>query len=102
VRSGASPRSYGIHVGRLAGLPAEVTSRAEDILRKLDSGEKTHDRLDMANQMSMFNMPTLPPAPKASEIEQKIVALDMDDITPRQAHELLYSLRKLAKEGASK
>ncbi|MBI1364279.1 MAG: DNA mismatch repair protein MutS [Proteobacteria bacterium] len=101
VRSGASPRSYGIHVGRLAGLPAAVTTRAEEILKKLDGDEKTRDRLHMADQMSMFAMPTLPPAPKQSEVEQKIIGLDLDEMTPRQAHELLYSLRKIAKEGAA-
>jgi DNA mismatch repair protein MutS len=98
VRTGASPRSYGIHVGRLAGLPASVTTRAEEILKKLDGDEKTRDRLHMADQMSMFSMPTLPPAPKQSAVEQKIINLDLDDITPRQAHDLLYALRKLVKE----
>ena len=52
LAKGPANKSYGIHVGRLAGLPASVTKRAAQILRKLETGRK----LSETNQMSMMGL----------------------------------------------
>jgi DNA mismatch repair protein MutS len=93
VRKGVSPRSYGIHVGRLAGLPPEVTVRAGEVLAKLEREAATSEKLVAVDQMSLFSQPVLPPAPSA--VETKLLELALDDLSPRQAQDALYDLRKM-------
>ncbi|MDQ7005616.1 MAG: DNA mismatch repair protein MutS [Acidobacteriota bacterium] len=97
VEPGPSDRSYGIHVARLAGLPDAVITRAWEILEEI-SGEHLADKLgrdrDGVRQLSLFESPAGEPEPSPEEA-QALAALrecDPDDLSPRQAHELLYRL----------
>jgi DNA mismatch repair protein MutS len=92
---GGTDRSWGIHVARLAGVPRPVLERAkqvlsdvekdaEDLAPRLARGAKA--KKDDAQQLSLF-------APRPSEVESEIKALDLDRVTPIEALMLLRELR---------
>ena len=105
VEDGASDRSYGIQVARLAGVPPAVVQRAREILGNLESDEYGGDGLPRRarrgngaaarkNQPSLFAgfgetpaaEPTPPPAdPAAAEVLAELRALDPDRTTPLEA-----------------
>jgi DNA mismatch repair protein MutS len=103
VAPGAADRSYGIHVARLAGLPPAVIERAESVLKTLENGEQSGAITRLAEDLPLFAalaerpQASKPPAP--SEVEKTLEALDPDDLTPREALELVYRLKRLARDG---
>jgi len=93
VAPGAADRSYGIHVAKLAGLPAAVVSRAEEVLRALDEGREGHKPLARIDDLPLFAaQPAARPA-KTSAVEEKLKEIQPDALTPKQALELLYELK---------
>jgi DNA mismatch repair protein MutS len=102
VAPGAADRSYGIHVARLAGLPPAVIERAEAVLKTLESGEQSGAIARLADDLPLFAAlarraePAAKPTP--SEVEQTLAALNPDDLTPRDALDLVYRLKRLAAE----
>ncbi len=101
VVSGASDRSYGIQVGRLAGLPASVVVRAGDILAELESGDQAGAGARLTEDLPLFAANVAAPAPTSStnpalrEIAAQLDALIPDNLTPREALEALYDLKKI-------
>ncbi|MCW2245172.1 DNA mismatch repair protein MutS [Azospirillum fermentarium] len=105
VAAGAADRSYGIHVAKLAGLPAPVVSRAEEVLKILESGDQNAAIHRLAEDLPLFSAALKrPPAPapvaaaapaEPSPVEDALRAVNPDDLTPRQALEELYRLRSL-------
>jgi DNA mismatch repair protein MutS len=97
VTPGAADRSYGIHVAKLAGLPAAVVARAEGVLAALEKGEQSGAVSRLADDLPLFAAAPARPlaggAAKDSEIEKELAAINPDELTPRQALELLYALR---------
>ena len=101
VAAGAADRSYGIHVARLAGLPAPVLQRAEQVLELLEKGEQGGAVARLAEDLPLFSaapraqsvVPTAPDplAPLAAALRQ----VEPDRMTPLQALEELYRLRGL-------
>ena len=91
VTAGAADRSYGIHVGKLAGLPPEVVARAEQVLHALEKGEQTTGLADLADDLPLFATGTGP-----GPLEEALAGIDADALTPRQALELVYRLKALA------
>ncbi len=95
VAAGSADRSYGIHVARLAGLPAAVIERAQNILERLQKGEQSGTLARLAEDLPLFN--AVKPAPFApaahSALEEKLKAIDPDALTPKQALEILYELK---------
>jgi len=95
VRPGAADKSYGVQVARLAGLPKAATQRAQEVLRRLesekDTGTKDTELLGGLPLFSATPTPSAPPPP--SEIEKALSALDVNDLSPRQALDLLYDLK---------
>jgi DNA mismatch repair protein MutS len=81
VLPGKADRSYGIHVARLAGLPAKAIERANDILTALETDQP--GQLPMVAQMSLFEE-EVPP------VVVELQKLDVDNISPRKALELIY------------
>jgi DNA mismatch repair protein MutS len=88
VKEGPASQSYGLQVAALAGVPASVIARAREQLRQLESQQvgQEHPR----HQLDLFAPATGHPALDA------LRALDPDSLTPRQALEALYRLRRLA------
>ena len=102
VVAGALDRSYGIHVGKLAGLPAPVITRAKQVLVQLE--KKGSYQVDFMNDLPLF---ACVPKKETSEeqtafeektppVVEKLRTLNPDDLTPKQALELLYELKKEA------
>jgi DNA mismatch repair protein MutS len=98
VRRGATDRSYGVQVARLAGLPEAVVARAREVLTRLEAGEA--DRPGAAaliDDLPLFRVqpPAPKPVPKASEVEARLRDIHPDSLTPRDALALMYELRAL-------
>jgi len=99
VARGAADRSYGIHVAKLAGLPASVVARAEEVLELVQSNDRRSALTRLAADLPLFSAarPGAAAAPAASELEQALAALKPDEMSPRAALEALYRLRDLLK-----
>ncbi|CAM3106681.1 DNA mismatch repair protein MutS [Vibrio tubiashii] len=93
VQEGAASKSYGLAVAGLAGVPKSVIKNARAKLTQLEQlgqegeGVPRSSAVDIANQLSLI--------PEPSEVEEALSAIDPDDLTPRQALEELYRLKKL-------
>ncbi len=104
VAAGAVDRSHGIHVGKLAGLPDAVVARAEAVLKMLEAGETGSGLNDLAADLPLFQAaPARPaqgpgPAKGPSQVDMAVGAVTPDEMTPREALEFLYSLKRLAAE----
>ncbi|KAA5613131.1 DNA mismatch repair protein MutS [Rhodovastum atsumiense] len=105
VAAGAAGRSWGVHVARLAGVPAPVVRRAGTLLAAL---ERRAGDLTDAGALPLFAAATpaaaepepRPPAtpetlPPADPLREELAAIDPDCLTPREALEALYRLRAL-------
>jgi len=96
IVEGAADRSYGIHVARLAGLPAQVLERAEVVLAELEA-ERTVEHLEAGRRASAKPPATLPlfepPAESAPAATHPAIEalrqLDPDTLTPMQALQML-------------
>ena len=99
VAAGAADRSYGIHVGKLAGLPAGVVNRAEAVLKTLEADEQVSAMRDLAADLPLFQ--SLPGASSAAEqtgptpVEQAVDRITPDDMTPRVALDFIYEIKRL-------
>jgi len=109
VKGGAADRSYGIQVGRLAGLPRPVTDRAAEVLALLEKGgAKSPDAAALIEELPLFaaalaaSRPRIEPQPGGappaglSPLEEALAALAPDDLSPKAALEALYRLKALA------
>ncbi|MDJ0937141.1 MAG: DNA mismatch repair protein MutS, partial [Kiloniellales bacterium] len=101
VAAGAADRSYGIHVAKLAGLPAAAVARAEEVLAQLEQGEQAGSLARLADDLPLFSAAAAAPAPTvavASEVEARLTEIRPDELTPRQALELLYELKAIQRD----
>jgi DNA mismatch repair protein MutS len=92
VTPGAADRSYGIHVAKLAGLPQAVVTRAEEVLRALEEGREGHQPLARIDDLPLFGATA--PVPKTSAVEEALKAVEPDALSPKQALEILYDLKR--------
>jgi DNA mismatch repair protein MutS len=112
VKPGAADRSYGIQVAKLAGLPAAVTKRASEVLRLLEKTDgKRTDGAALIEELPLFAAATPSPGlrgegqgegqPQAapSAVEEALVALNPDELTPKEALEALYRLKEMSRRG---
>ncbi len=96
VVEGTADKSYGIHVAKLAGLPANVITRAKDVLTNLTTGEGSKNIKNIGNDLPLFTAQT--PAPiTPSDVEVKLAEIDPDSLTPREALDALYALKSTLK-----
>ena len=93
VAPGAADRSYGIHVAKLAGLPAAVIARAEEVLRALEDGREGHKPLARIDDLPLFQATPAKTATKESAVENALRDISPDALSPREALELLYVLK---------
>ncbi len=98
VEEGAADRSYGIQAARLAGLPHAVISRAQEVLAKLEKHRDQGTKPDLLADLPLFNVAiTLPPPEiKKDELRERMARLHPDNMSPREAHDMLYELKRLA------
>jgi DNA mismatch repair protein MutS len=96
VAPGAADRSYGIHVAKLAGLPTPVIARAEQVLETLERGEQGGALTRLAEDLPLFAASHPPREPEApSPLETLLAGLRPDELSPREALELLYRIKRL-------
>jgi DNA mismatch repair protein MutS len=102
VAPGAADRSYGIQVAKLAGLPAPVIARASEVLQGLETSNSRSDPQRILDDLPLFSANRgVPPAatPVAASAALKMLdALRPDDLTPRQALDALYELKRAKSE----
>jgi DNA mismatch repair protein MutS len=102
VAPGAADRSYGIHVAQLAGLPAAVIARAEQVLETLEKGEEASAVTRLAEDLPLFSAVAARPVAAReagpSPVEAALADARPDELTPREALELLYRLKGLLDE----
>lgn len=94
VGDGAADRSYGIHVAKLAGLPAGVIARAGEILHQLEQQQVGAKHLPASLPLFSYTQATAVDE-KAESLKAEIQALNPDTLSPKQALEALYKLREL-------
>lgn len=102
LKRGGSEHSFGIHVARMAGMPRSVVSRADEILKEL---EQSHDKKELSKpiadiaghregmQLSIFQLDD----PVLKQIRDEILELDIDNLTPVEALNKLYNIKKFLK-----
>ena len=90
---GPADDSYGIEVAKLAGLPGSVTRRAHEVLRTLEASAPKNkvEQMDF-DALQEYNSPAVP-----SEMMEKLEAVDVETLTPIEALNFLYELKKTLK-----
>ena len=113
LQRGGSAHSFGIHVAKLAGMPPSIVKRANQVLSQLEEnnsqsvdaaetsaqGAPTVSKADVQNigtsregyQLSFFQLDD----PLLSQIRDKILTLDIDNLTPLQSLNTLHTLKSL-------
>ena len=97
VASGPADRSYGLAVGKLAGLPGLVLARAKAVLAKLEAGRAATGGL----AASLSDLPLFaaaPPEPEVDALREALAELDVEALSPREALEAVYRLKEVAGE----
>lgn len=87
VEDGSIDKSYGIHVAKLASLPDSLIKRADQILNIYENKEKKRDVI--VQESLIFEEPK-----KESEIENEIKNIDVLNLTPLEAMNILYKLKE--------
>jgi DNA mismatch repair protein MutS len=99
LQPGGADRSYGIEVGRLAGLPTAILDRARDVLKVLEGEQlaasrrnegRAKENVSPLDQLGLFAAPRNP-------VVERLAGLDTDAMTPLQALSLLAELSREAK-----
>lgn len=104
VCEGVADRSYGVHVARLAGLPAPVLKRARERLQALET-QAQHARLLESDGalLPLFQPPSTSTTrsvhPALETLVEVLAKTDPDRLSPREALDVLYQLRGLLSEG---
>ena len=93
VKNGAVDKSYGIHVANLAHLPESLIKRADEILNIY---EHKNIKKETFTQTSLFELTESEIEPKKNEIEEKIKEINPLEMTPMEALNFLYELKKEA------
>jgi DNA mismatch repair protein MutS len=91
VKPGPANQSYGLHVAELAGVPGLVVDQARRYLSALERQQV------QANEGPQRQLSFDVPADTTDELRERLAALDVDTLSPRQALELLYELKAAAK-----
>jgi DNA mismatch repair protein MutS len=102
LKRGGSEHSFGIHVAKMAGMPRSVVNRADEILKEL---EQSHEKQELAKpiadiaghreglQLSIFQLDD----PVLKQIRDELLEIDIDNLTPVEALNKLYNVKKLLK-----
>ena len=88
IKKGSVDKSYGIHVAKLANLPDELIKRADEILKIYEDGEIKRD-IKIQEALPLEEL-----IPKKSKIEEEIEKINPLEITPMEALNILYELKK--------
>ena len=101
LEDGGADRSYGIQVARLAGMPPAIVDRAKELLAELE-GRRTHGGEGLGRRGAHRPSSAVPPGQLSlfaveAELSARIRDIDLNNITPMEAMNLLDELRRLAR-----
>ncbi|HUE79879.1 MAG TPA: DNA mismatch repair protein MutS [Sphingomicrobium sp.] len=97
VADGAADRSYGIAVAKLAGLPPSVVARAKAVLAKLEAGRDATGGIAAGlDDLPLFA--SAEPEPARDALADALAGIEPDALSPREALEELYRLKRVATE----
>jgi len=91
IQPGPASRSYGIQVAKLAGMPSPVLHHARHALAALEERAGENDL-----QVDLFATPAAPEGAGASPVEAALAGINPDALSPREALDALYQLKKMA------
>jgi len=91
IQAGPASKSYGIHVARLAGMPAAVLNHAQHALATLEAKAS-----ETQAQVDLFAAPPASTAALPSPVDAALAAIDPDALSPREALDALYQLKKVS------
>jgi len=95
VSDGPADRSYGLAVAKLAGVPAGVVERASAVLAKLERGrEQTGGLAAGLGDLPLFSAAFQAEEEACDTLREKLAALDIDALSPREALDMLYELKR--------
>ena len=99
VSEGPADRSYGLAVAKLAGVPKGVVDRASAVLRKLEKGrEETGGLAAGLGDLPLFSAAMEAEQEECDTLRDRLAALDLDALSPREALDILYDLKREAGE----
>jgi len=102
LAKGPAYRSYGIAVAKLAGLSPPVLARAREVLRKLEAGKAATGGLAAGlDDLPLFAAAAQAEEPAPDPLRQEIESVDADALSPREALELVYRLKAIAREAGT-
>ncbi len=96
LAEGPADRSYGIAVARLAGLPPAVVARAKSVLAKLEAGRDATGGIAAGLDDLPLFAAAIPDEPAPDPLADAVAAIDPDKLTPREALDALYELKRVA------
>jgi DNA mismatch repair protein MutS len=96
LADGAADRSYGIAVAKLAGLPPAVVARAKSVLAKLEAGRDATGGIAAGLDDLPLFAATAEPEHGPDPLTAALAEIEPDNLTPREALEQLYRLKRLA------
>jgi DNA mismatch repair protein MutS len=99
VGEGPADRSYGIAVAKLAGISPIVLSRAKSVLAKLEAGRDATGGIAAGLDDLPLFATQQPEAVAGNPLAEAIAAIDPDALSPREALEALYALKRVAADG---
>ncbi len=95
VAEGPADRSYGLAVAKLAGVPAQVVERAKSVLAKLERGrEETGGLAAGLGDLPLFSAAMQAEEEECDALRDKLAAIDVDALSPREALDMLYELKR--------
>ena len=99
VAAGPADRSYGIAVAKLAGLPPATVARAKAVLAKLEAGRDATGGIAAGLDDLPLFAALIAEEPARDELAEALAAIDPDALTPREALDALYALKRVAGAG---
>ena len=91
IEAGPASKSHGIQVARLAGMPTAVLQHAKHALAALEAQAQQGQA-----QVDLFTPPPEPADLTPSPLQTRLAQIDPDALTPREALDLLYALKKIS------
>ena len=102
IMKGAADRSYGIHVGKIAGLPPTVIERAETVLKSLEADQQGSVMRELSEDLPLFQASSSRDLKSIrrdkSAVESAIDEIMPDETSPRNALEFLYEIKKIRED----
>jgi DNA mismatch repair protein MutS len=95
ILAGPAPRSYGLEVAKLSGLPPDVIARAFELLSQAPQSEASSRRVEPVRQMGLFSAPQAKADPRIERLVSSLKGLDVDGMAPRDALATLYDLKAI-------